>query len=240
MSTTTAHCGDPHPSPASPSWGDAQDRVRAFHLAMHVAAPTAPIGLDEYPGDLRCVLIAEEVQELADAFERADVHEAVDAMCDILYVAYGAAVAMGEPLGRDHPTGPAQPPSGGVVFRAGDVDAVSRRSREFAAAWAGRTRDAMLRALVQLVDDVHATAAHLGVDVRPFFDEVHRSNMAKLGGPVRDDGKIQKPEGWRPPDIAGLYRTLYGQPSAALRPPPHSRPATPQVGMASGADGAIP
>ena len=37
------------------------------------------------------------------------------------------------------------------------------------------------------------------------FDEVHRSNMAKLvDGKVlrREDGKVMKPEGWRPPNLA--------------------------------------
>jgi predicted HAD superfamily Cof-like phosphohydrolase len=37
------------------------------------------------------------------------------------------------------------------------------------------------------------------------FNEVHRSNMAKLvDGKVlrRDDGKVLKPEGWQPPQLA--------------------------------------
>ena len=37
------------------------------------------------------------------------------------------------------------------------------------------------------------------------FDEVHRSNMAKLvDGKVlrRDDGKVMKPEGWQPPQLS--------------------------------------
>ena len=37
------------------------------------------------------------------------------------------------------------------------------------------------------------------------FDEVHRSNMAKLvDGKVlrREDGKVMKPEGWQPPNLA--------------------------------------
>jgi len=37
------------------------------------------------------------------------------------------------------------------------------------------------------------------------FNEVHRSNMAKLvDGKVlrRDDGKVMKPEGWSPPNLA--------------------------------------
>ena len=42
-----------------------------------------------------------------------------------------------------------------------------------------------------------------GIDGRPIAAEVHRANMSKVGGPTRADGKIMKPEGWKPPDIAG-------------------------------------
>ena len=41
-----------------------------------------------------------------------------------------------------------------------------------------------------------------GIDLRPVWDEVHRANMAKVGGPVREDGKRLKPPGWTPPNIA--------------------------------------
>lgn len=218
--------GGPHRDPGggppalpAPVEGDAQAKVRAFHVAMGVEAPPGPIDLRTYPGELRCALIAEEVEELARAFERADVHEAIDALCDILYVAYGAAVAMGEQLGRDHPRRSVAAPLE-VVLHGGDVRRLGRRSAEFAEAWHRRQREAMLRALTSLVDDVHATAAHLGVDLRPFFDAVHATNLAKHGGPVRHDGKIQKPEGWRPPDIAGLYHALYGEPPVVCSPDP--------------------
>lgn len=46
-----------------------------------------------------------------------------------------------------------------------------------------------------------AMVAH-GIDLRPIWDLVHESNMAKKGGPMRSDGKRLKPPGWRPPNIA--------------------------------------
>lgn len=53
--------------------------------------------------------------------------------------------------------------------------------------------------------DVHyvvsGTSICLGIDEDPFFAEVHRANMAKVGGPIRADGKRLKPEGWMPPKI---------------------------------------
>ncbi len=45
-----------------------------------------------------------------------------------------------------------------------------------------------------------------GINGKPVAAEVHRSNMAKVGGPVREDGKIGKPDNWTPPDIRGELR----------------------------------
>jgi len=59
-------------------------------------------------------------------------------------------------------------------------------------------------ALADISYVVIGTAAEWGVDLAPIWDEVHRSNMAKKGGEKRADGKILKPPGWTPPDIAGV------------------------------------
>jgi predicted HAD superfamily Cof-like phosphohydrolase len=61
-----------------------------------------------------------------------------------------------------------------------------------------------LDGLCDLLCVVYGTAAEFGVDLAPFWDEVHRTNMAKRGGPTRADGKKLKPDGWEPPDIAGI------------------------------------
>lgn len=45
-----------------------------------------------------------------------------------------------------------------------------------------------------------------GVDAEKFFNLVHAANMAKAGGPKREDGKHMKPPGWQPPDIEGELR----------------------------------
>ena len=58
--------------------------------------------------------------------------------------------------------------------------------------------------LCDLIYVALGTAIEFGIDLEPFFDEVHRSNLAKVVGPMRADGKILKPEGWTPPDIAGI------------------------------------
>lgn len=51
---------------------------------------------------------------------------------------------------------------------------------------------------------VEGCRLEFGIDGGPIADEIHRSNMAKRGGPKRPDGKHMKPEGWKPPDIAGV------------------------------------
>lgn len=48
---------------------------------------------------------------------------------------------------------------------------------------------------------VYGAAICHGLDMEPIFEEIHRSNMEKLNGPKRADGKQLKPEGWQPPDI---------------------------------------
>lgn len=57
-------------------------------------------------------------------------------------------------------------------------------------------------AITDLIYVLIGMADAYGIDLRPIWDIVHESNMAKEGGGKRPDGKILKPEGWKPPDIA--------------------------------------
>lgn len=70
----------------------------------------------------------------------------------------------------------------------------------------------MIDALVDLLYVTFGTAVTMGVDLDPFWDEVQKANMAKLGPDgrpiVRADGKILKPTGWRPPDIEGILKRM--------------------------------
>jgi predicted HAD superfamily Cof-like phosphohydrolase len=64
-------------------------------------------------------------------------------------------------------------------------------------------------ALADIIYIACGTAVSYGIPLDRIFDEVHRSNMAKLvDGKVirREDGKIQKPEGWTPPDIETIIK----------------------------------
>ena len=63
--------------------------------------------------------------------------------------------------------------------------------------------------IVGLIYVLIGTAVSCGIDLRPVWDEVQKSNMAKLGGGKRPDGKIMKPEGWQPPDIEKIIEEQY-------------------------------
>jgi hypothetical protein len=112
--------------------------VVVFHLALDVPVFDTPA--IRRP-ELRASLIEEEAKETVEAIRSGDLVEAIDGLCDLIYVAYGAA-------------------------------------NEF------------------------------GVDLEPFWDEVQRSNMKKVGGSVREDGKRLKPPDWKPPDIAGVLEVM--------------------------------
>jgi len=55
--------------------------------------------------------------------------------------------------------------------------------------------------MTDLIVVILGGALAYGIDLRPVWDEVHRTNMLKVGGKRREDGKLLKPEGWRPPKI---------------------------------------
>lgn len=62
----------------------------------------------------------------------------------------------------------------------------------------------MADALGDLLYVTLGACVSFGIDITPVFEEIHKSNMAKLGGPKRADGKQLKPEGWQPPDIESI------------------------------------
>jgi predicted HAD superfamily Cof-like phosphohydrolase len=119
---------------------DMQQMVMEWHRKFDIVISGTP---QIRRASLRCELIREEAAETIEAIERGDLVEAIDGMCDLLYVTFGAAV-------------------------------------EF------------------------------GVDLTPFFAEVHRTNMAKEGGSTRQDGKFIKPEGWQKPRIAEMLAEITG------------------------------
>ena len=55
--------------------------------------------------------------------------------------------------------------------------------------------------MADLLYVVYGTAVSYGIDMDPVFREVHRSNMSKVGGYKREDGKWVKPASYSPASI---------------------------------------
>lgn len=60
---------------------------------------------------------------------------------------------------------------------------------------------AIAKELADLLYVVYGTAVSYGIDMGPVFTEVHRSNMSKVGGYKREDGKWVKPPTYSAADI---------------------------------------
>ena len=52
--------------------------------------------------------------------------------------------------------------------------------------------------MADLLYVVYGTAVSYGIEMQPVFREVHRSNMSKVGGYKREDGKWVKPATYSP------------------------------------------
>lgn len=96
---------------------------------------------------------------------------------------------------------PAVPTSGAVDLR---LALCGEEWREFEEAMRAGNLPAIADAIADLTYVLLGTGVSYGIDIRPVWRAVHAANMAKVGGAVRGDGKILKPDGWQPPDIAGV------------------------------------
>lgn len=67
------------------------------------------------------------------------------------------------------------------------------------------TAEEHLDALIDLIYVVIGAGTALGHDMQGAWEEIHKTNMAKLdadGNPIiREDGKVVNPEGWTPPNL---------------------------------------
>ena len=57
---------------------------------------------------------------------------------------------------------------------------------------------AVAKEMADLLYVVYGTAVSFGIDMEPVFHEVHRSNLSKVGGYKRADGKWVKPPTYSP------------------------------------------
>ncbi|HUN22552.1 MAG TPA: hypothetical protein PK299_05385 [Anaerolineales bacterium] len=106
------------------------------------------------------------------------------------------------------------------------ADALARRKKlieeelaEFITAAQSDSLPDTIKEVCDLLYVVYGTLVELGVESAPFFAEVHRSNMTKVNGWRRADGKWMKPADYIPADMEAIFLQVYGQTSAAEREP---------------------
>ncbi len=92
---------------------------------------------------------------------------------------------------------------------------IEEETREFAEASAAGDLPSAVKELCDLLCVVLGTANAYGMDIEPFFDEVHRSNMSKLWSDdaIHKDafGKVLKPLTYSPADIERVMSNLQAE-----------------------------
>lgn len=97
--------------------------------------------------------------------------------------------------------GPAIPDE---ATRALRVRLIEEEFHELQDALAREDVTAVAKELADLLYVVYGTAVSCGIDMEPVFREVHRSNMTKVGGHKRADGKWVKPSTYSPAELEAI------------------------------------
>jgi len=96
---------------------------------------------------------------------------------------------------------PRVPDDGTQILRARLIQEESDELRE---ALRLRSLPHIAKELADLLYVVYGTAVAYGIDMEPVFREVQRSNMSKVGGHKRDDGKWIKPSTYTPARLESI------------------------------------
>jgi len=81
------------------------------------------------------------------------------------------------------------------------VKLIQEEFDELKEALAAEDLSSIAKEIADLLYVVYGTAVSYGIDMDPVFREVHRSNMTKVGGYKREDGKWVKPTTYSPARI---------------------------------------
>lgn len=204
--------------------------VLAFHETYGQPVRTKPV-YDVPEKLMRSELILEEASEFWDANKANDLVEMADALADLVYVAYGAAITHGVDVDASfggHKETPAEVLR--VVHRRQrqkirPIPTLNVLSRNMTASGLNKTAVAydnyvrhtlegnpdQIRALLTtIISSAYFAAFSLGIDLDDVLEEVQRSNMSKLGEdgkPIyREDGKVLKGPNFFTPDIAAVLK----------------------------------
>ncbi len=188
--------------------------VETFNRACDVRLRLVPGWVPDDELNLALKLIAEELGELDFALDGRDLVETADAVADSLYVLAGLALRLG--IARRHMPDLMKPDSDVPIigFTALTREDIQQVREDLEIGHARILNAANLRNLIEMDVSIHqlmfgvaGVGYMLGLPLQAVWESVQSSNMAKLVGGIairRPDNKIMKPNGWAPPDIAGV------------------------------------
>ena len=204
-----------------------QAAVAQFHDAFDMPNLAKPSNLPTDRIELRVGLIREEgVDELAHAASNGDVVGTIDALIDTIVVCHGALVEMGQQVIDTHqpsPTDQAHDPKALLNSGLEVAKAIDGILPELENIWSHQQALHAVFFVSSIIKMALGVLIESGTQPEPFFDEVHRANMSKLGADGRPihsrgmeldgapAGKTLKGPDYSPPDLAGVYARLYGK-----------------------------
>ena len=201
--------------------------VREFHETYGQPIRTEPV-FDIPELVMRSKLILEEASEFWEANQNNDLIEMADALADLVYVCYGAAITHGIDLDRSFGGSSESPadllrtihkksrqkvrttPTLAVLTRKSiasglNKSAVAYSNYVMTVDKAEGDTDQLRSILTTLVSSAYFASFSFGINLDEVLAEVQRSNMSKLGEdgkPIyREDGKVLKGPNFFNPNI---------------------------------------
>jgi predicted HAD superfamily Cof-like phosphohydrolase len=201
--------------------------VLEFHETYGQPIRTEPI-FDVPELVMRSQLILEEASEFWEANHNNDLIEMADALADLVYVCYGAALTHGINLDNSFGGTPESPaellksihkksrlkvrnaPTLAVLTRKGIASGLNKSAIAYSNYVASvdpaeGSTDQLRSILTTLVSSAYFASFSFGIDLDDVLSEVQRSNLSKLGEdglPIyREDGKVLKGPNFFTPDI---------------------------------------
>lgn len=86
------------------------------------------------------------------------------------------------------------------------IELIQEETRELIEAILDKNLVEIADALVDLIYVVKAVGVVYGIDLEPIFNEVHRSNMTKVGGHKSPTGKWIKPDSYEPAQLKPILQ----------------------------------
>lgn len=187
-----------------------QELVAEFHRAFGHPVEEKPVWPTAELVELRIRLIIEELDELEEAIVARNIIDVADALGDLTYVVHGMALTFGLVLqcAFMEIKAKARFPERSVAKSA--FKSVRDNVRRVQMAVRRRESYSLRCALEDLLVAIYSMADAFGIPIVAVFEEVHRSNMSKLGEDgkpiLREDGKILKGPNFTQPDLERVMR----------------------------------